>query len=336
MTFASPEWLWGLFAVPLFAVLLLVIRYQRQRMLERFAHKRCAARISLLQGESRRWLRAVMLIAAVAFVLLALARPQWGEVEESVPTRGLDLILALDLSRSMLAEDISPSRLIVARSVAREIARRLASDRVGLVGFAGQSGIFCPLTLDRGALELYLGAVDPSLFSGQGTDLGAAIDTAREMFVRQGKARRVLVILSDGEDHEESVDKAVERAKLEEITIYSIGLGTSEGAPIPLRDDAGKVSNYLSDAEGRVVTTRLIDDSLKKAALQTGGAYVKATGFGHGVESVLSALEDLERSDLAEVMPSRRVERYAWPLSIALLLIVAEAIILDRRRKEWA
>ncbi len=333
MSFHDPTWLWGLATVPLLAIILRLLFLRRRTLWSRLAHRESAKRIDLTRPSRRPLVRALLLLAATAAVFLALARPQWGDLEEELHARGLDLILALDLSRSMLAEDLAPSRLTVARAVAREMGRRLSSDRIGLVGFAGSTGTLCPLTLDRGSLELYLDAADPSIFPDQGTDLGAAIRTAQDMFESRGSARRVLVLLSDGEDQESGAMAAAAQAREAGIRIYSIGLGTSSGAPIPLRDESGEVTGYMKDRAGKVVTSRLAESSLAQVAEATGGAYIRATGFGQELESLIDSLAKLERDELAEALTARKADRYRWPLLAAFLLALVEAGLVNRRKR---
>ena len=332
MSFGSPEWLWALAALPVVALLLLLVERARRARWRRLARPRTAERIS--EAEPPPVLtRSALILLACALVVLALARPRWGETEEPLTMRGLDLVVALDLSSSMLAEDVAPSRLTVARSVATELARRLPSDRVGLVGFAGRALSLCPMTLDRAALELYLASADPSVLAAQGTDLGAAIDAAREMFRRHGRARRVLVLLSDGEDQESGFDDALARARDDGITIYAVGVGTSSGAPIPVRSEDGTVRGYREAAGGTPLTTRLVEDPLRRAAEATGGAYARAAGVGLGLDQLVRSIERLDRQELTDVMPARKAERYRWPLLGAFVLAGFEAALVTRRRK---
>ncbi len=332
MTFAAPGWLWGLALLPLLALLLWLERRARRHRLARFAAPGTAERIALVEPSARPLVRGFLLVLAAGMVFLALARPRWGETEEELHVRGLDLVIALDLSRSMLAEDLAPSRLVVARAIARELAEKLPSDRVALVGFAGTAATLCPPTLDRGALALYLDAADPSVFGAQGTDLGAAIDEARRLFARHARARKVLVILSDGEDLAGHGLAAAKRAADEGITIYAIGVGTPRGGPVPVLDDTGKLVGY-EEEHGRVVTSRLDEGTLAAVARAGGGAYARATGFGEGVDRVVEALARLQRNDLGATLPRRRAERYRWPLALAFCCAALEALLVDRRRR---
>lgn len=334
MSFAEATWLTGLAGLPFLALGLWLVERGRRRRLARLAHPRSAARIDLSAGGPGAWLRGTLILLAVAMVLTALARPRWGVEEREVAVRGLDLVIALDLSRSMLAEDIAPSRLVVARDVAGRIAEQLASDRVGLVGFTAQAALLCPLTFDRAALALYLDAASPDLFSAQGSDLGAAIRRATDVLKAGGRQRRVLVVLSDGEDHGEGAIEAAQAAAAEGITIYAVGVGLSDGEPIPLRSEDGAIRGYMKDDEGRPVSTRLNDTLLSAVARAGGGAFVRATGFGEGARRIVQSLEAMDREELAETLAARQAERYRWPLFAALVFAFLEAALVRRRRAE--
>ncbi len=333
MTFGAPEWLWSLLAVPALALTLWLLAWYRRRRWRRVAHPRTARTLDLTRPSSRPAWRVALLLLATACVAVALARPRWGATEEEVHVRGLDVVIALDLSRSMLAEDLQPSRLAVAKSLARELGRRLPSDRVALLGFAASAGRLCPLTLDRAALELYLEAADPSVFPQQGTDLGAAIREARALFDERGGKRRILILISDGEDQESGAVAAAAEARAAEITIYAIGIGTASGAPIPERDEDGRVSGYVRDGSGQVVTSKLDETGLAAVAEATGGLYARTRGLGLGVEQIIETLGRLEREELAESLSVRKAERYRWPLAAAFLLVALEALLIDRRRR---
>ncbi|MDQ7006412.1 MAG: VWA domain-containing protein [Acidobacteriota bacterium] len=332
MSFGAPQWLWGLLTLPALAAGLWLLARSRRQRLERWAAPGSLGRIDLTRPSSRPLWRNLLVLLAAALTLVALARPRWGESEEEIHARGLDLIIALDLSRSMLAEDVAPSRLMIARSMARELGRRLPSDRVGLLGFAGQAGLLCPMTLDRGSLELYLAAADPTIFPDQGTDLGRAIELAVDAFRQRARARRVLVVISDGEDLEAGAMAAVATAVESGVRIYTIGVGTPQGAPIPERDADGRVTGYIRDRSGQVVTSRLDERVLAAVAEAGGGAYVRATGFDAGVEQVVEALSKMERSEWADTLFVRHAEQYRWPLGAVFLLVLLEAGWLDRRK----
>lgn len=329
MSWGNPIWLWGLALVPLLAAVLAWGAWSRRRRLHALARPSTASRLVMAGGEARRVLRAALLVLALTFVVLALARPRWGTSLEPIRTRGIDVVLAVDVSRSMRTEDVRPNRLTLARAAAVELADRLGGDRVGLVAFAGSALTLCPLTLDRGALEMYLGLLDADLVPRQGTALGEAIRRAMDMFDREAHARRVLVLLTDGEDHEGDPLEAAREAQAEGIVVHTVGMGTPSGEPIPLPD-----GSYKTDAEGQVVTSRLDTETLRAVAEATGGLHVTLSASGDALRQVASSIAGQERGELSEEIRRRKRERYVWPLSLALLCLVIEAALLDLRRRE--
>lgn len=333
MSFASPLWLWGLLALPLLALVFVLLERRQRRRLFSIARPATAARIARVRGGGLWPLRAGLLVLATLMVFLALARPRWGTIQEERHTRGLDLVVAMDLSRSMAAQDVSPSRLDAARQAARDLARALPADRIGLVGFAGNAGMLCPLTLDRGALGLYLDSLDPGLMEAQGTDIGAAIDAALDMLRRHGGTSRAVMIFSDGEDHEARAKEAFSRARDEGIVIFAVGVGTGTGAPVPERDETGRVSGYRTAPDGQVVTTRLEEGTLEAAARVTGGTYQRLTRMGQSLDGVVDSLKELRRGELGQKLLPRRMERYRWPLTAAFALAALEAVLVLRRRE---
>jgi Ca-activated chloride channel family protein len=329
VSWGEPAWLWGLLGLPLLAGLQLWIAWSRRRRLHRLAHPATAERLLTVSGSTRRLARGILLWLAVALTLVALARPRWGTSLEPIHTRGIDVVLAVDVSRSMLTEDVRPNRLMMARAAASELADALGGDRVGLIAFAGSALTLCPLTLDRGALEMYLGLLDTDLIPRQGTVLADAVEQALALFRRHGRARQVLVLITDGEGHEGDPLEAAREAAREGVIIHSVGVGTPAGEPIPLAE-----GGYKTDAQGNMVTSRLDEETLRGMAEATGGLYVAATATGDALTQVARRIAGEERDELTEEIRRRRKERYVWPLGLAVLLLALEAALVDRRRRD--
>lgn len=335
MRMAHPQILWLLWVIPLLAVVLAVARSRAHRGLVRFAQ---AERLSELAGpipHGRRIMRAGLRLFALAFLVVAAARPQWGASEVEVEQEGIDLVVALDISRSMRAEDLVPSRLGRAKVEIGELIESLDGDRIGLVFFAGAAFPQCPLTVDYAAARLFLDQADPDMISAQGTDIGAALQTALELFGEEGGRTRVVLLVTDGEDFAGQTDAVLRRLRESAVVLYAIGLGTAEGAPIPEVDAHGARTGFVRDGQGRVVLSRLEEGALLELVRAGGGVYARAGSAGLD----LSRLRDEIRSLEGEAYRSQRVvryrERYAWPLAIALSLLLFEAWILDPRRRPW-
>jgi Ca-activated chloride channel family protein len=333
MRFAEPTALLALFAVPLIAALIFYAGLRRRRALAAFgggpSH---VARFRNEVSAHRRAAKAIALIVAATAGVLAAARPQWGQGTETITRQGIDLAIVLDTSKSMAAADVAPSRLARAVRAASSLLDQLEGDRIALVTFAGKPSITCPLTLDHGAVRLFLDAVDVEDVSVPGTALAAAIEEgiralgppAAEGTEAKGRA---LLVISDGEDHEGGIEAAVSAAKRAGVVIYGVGCGTDQGAPIP----EGESGAYKKDKQGKLITTRLDERALRSLAVDTGGKYYRATAAEGEVDEIAKALAAMDASGSGTVLKTRWVERFQIPLAIALAALLLEAVISDRK-----
>jgi Ca-activated chloride channel family protein len=335
MRFGSPASLTLLLLVPVMAALLWVSIIARGRRLRRFVSATLLP--GRLAGASMGRLVALssIRIAAVGLVALALARPQWGRKDEPVVRRGIDVVLALDLSASMLAEDVSPDRLEQARAEATSLLRALTGDRVALIAFGGRATLQCPLTLDYGAVRLFLDAADASFSPGPGTDLGRAMELAARVLGSSGSSERrykAVVLLTDGEDLEGGAAEGIQKAREAGIVVHAIGVGTARGGPIPLRDDGGALTGYKKDRDGKVVTTRLDSVTLEKIALATEGVFAHAGPAGDAGSRIAEAISGMEKREIGSRLATRFEDRFQIPLALAFLLLVIEVAWIPRRR----
>lgn len=306
---------------------------RRRAVLDRFGERGRIERLTASVDRGGRMARTALVLAAVVLLVTALARPQFGDRVDTVRREGQDVVVALDLSASMAAEDVAPSRLAAARLAVGRLIERLDGDRIGLVAFAGEAFVQSPLTLDYAAATLFLNAMEPDLIPVPGTDLGQALEVALEGFGEAGERGRQVVIITDGEDHEGAVDAAVERAVDEGVRVYAVGMGSTEGVPIPSFDETGAPNGFLRDEEGSVVTTRLDDVTLQRVADRTGGAYYHAAaGSGAAFERLVEELTGGEGGEIESREVTRYEEQYQIFLGLALLLLVAEALLPERRR----
>lgn len=325
MHFAHPTLLYALLVLPALALGFLASHQARERRLRAVVEPRRAAAGGVHTLGLRRQFRGLALWVAVGLVIVALARPQWGEEVQEVTYHGLDLIVALDCSTSMLAEDLKPTRLARARHAIKGLLERLDGDRFGLVAFAGTAFLQCPLTVDYGAAKMFLDLVDTSLFKTQGTDLAAAVATAIRGFGDERRGDRVLLVVSDGEGQANGLEPAIAAAKAAEVRVFTIGIGSPGGVPIPLRDATGRLEGYKKDRRGGVVLTRLDEEGLARLALETGGTYYRARPGEGELEEVMAAIDKLSRGEGRATLTIHRQERYAWFLFPALLLLAIDA-----------
>lgn len=336
--FASIETLFGLLLVPALAASFWMAFRARRQALARFGDLELVRKLSLTVSTRGRVAKGVLLLAAVSFLVLSLARPQFGTRVETVRSQGQDVMVALDVSLSMLAEDVGPNRLERARREIMRILQRLDGDRIGLVAFAGNAFVQAPLTVDYGAAAMFLNAMDPGLIPLQGTNLGEALSVALDAFEEGSRDHRVLVIVTDGEDHEGEIDGAVERAVQEGVQIHTVGIGSLEGVPIPEIDEAGVRNGFKRDEEGNVVTTRLDDATLQRISLATGGRYFPVVGPGTNLDALVDEIAGGDGRELEAREVTRFEEQFQIFLGLALLLLLIEGLVPDRRRatEAWA
>ncbi len=278
--------------------------------------------------------KEVILFVSIVLAALLLLRPQWGEVTREVKNEGVDLLVALDVSRSMLAQDVRPDRLSRAKDAIRLLAGELRGDRVGLLLFAGEAFLQCPLTGDLGAFSMFLDAADSGSIRLQGTNLGAAFDAAYRVFHRRVMTSRNFVIITDGEDHEGDIDDAASRFRDLGVSVFVVAIGNEGGEliPSPPEDRSGDV--YLRDSSGNFVRTRKNAGLLERIARETGGEYLDITDSLSGMNSILRRISGQERTRFGSRVITERKEQYqAFALLLALLLMAEQ--LLPGRRRGW-
>lgn len=331
MRFASAHMAVLLWIIPLGALFFTLTFSARKKMLEKFAGRGILNELTENFDLKKIKFRNYLTISALFLIVLALMRPQWGYEWIEVKRMGLDIIVALDVSNSMLAEDVRPNRLERSKLAIKDLVENLRGDRIGLIAFSGTAFLKCPLTLDYNGFLMSLADVDTLSIPVGGTSLSAAITEAVRAFEGEEADERVLIIVSDGEDHEGGIERAVAAANARGIRIFSLGVGTLEGEMIPMGREG-----FLRDADGNVVRTRLVESTLKDIALATGGMYVRASGARFGLDEMYKEkISKLTRGELRSEMQKRYNDRFQFPLALALIILVIEQFIGDKsKRKE--
>ncbi|RJP34396.1 MAG: VWA domain-containing protein [Candidatus Omnitrophota bacterium] len=332
MKFASHEILNALWILlPLFFFLRWAWK-QRIHALNRFGNLELVER--LMEGISRKKQRAKLwlIFYVFAFSLLALARPLWGQKEQLLISRGHDIIVALDVSRSMLAEDIKPNRLARAKHEIASLIDRLQGNRIGLVIFAGEAFVQCPLTLDYAAAKILLNEIEIGSVPVPGTAISKAIEKSLESFPPGDRESRVLILITDGEDTVGDPKKSAEQAETEGVLIYAIGIGDPLGVPIPIRDSAGNLQEYVKDKSGNVVTSKLDEDTLRTVCLTTGGAYYPVRADSFELQSIYEHMEERRQQRLMQERFVSQEERFQYFLLPALICLLVEMLLSDRKR----
>lgn len=333
MEWMHPErLLWILMLVPFVAALILLEKRRNQR-LSRFASHPALRRLAPLFNPERRRLFHGLWLGSFVLLIVTLGQPQWGTKWDEVRRRGLDIMVVLDTSKSMLAEDLKPNRLKRAAWGIRDLLQELRGDRVGLIAYAGTSFVQCPLTIDYPAFLMTLDDVYAGIIPQGGTATAHALRMAMKSFEKEPNSDRVLILISDGGDHDGDPLELVPFLKKDNIRVFSIGVGSLEGELIPIQDRNGQ-QQFLKDREGNIVKTSLQEDVLQQLALQTGGAYVRAVPGDFGVERLVQeGLADLKRSEHESKLVRSSVDRYPWFVGMALLLLLVESLLPERVRK---
>ncbi len=330
MTFAKPTFLFFLALIPAFIAFFLWAEARRKGALAKLGDRHLIERLSAhVNWHGRRW-QIILWLIAFAFLVIALARPQWGAEMREVEQEGLQVMVALDVSESMLAEDIKPTRLDRAKLEISDLMDKLNGDEIGLVLFSGASFIQFPLTTDYGTARNYLDSAGPHSISRPGTAIGDAIRTAQAGFDPNLESQKVLILMTDGEDHETDPLGAAQAAAEEGIIIYTIGFGTAEGTPVPETDDWGNVVGYKQDAQGNTVMSKLDEGLMQELATVGHGRYFQATAGGSELDALLAEIDGLQRAQLANRTETKMIERYQGFLFLALLALVVAELIPDR------
>jgi Ca-activated chloride channel family protein len=332
MTFAHPYFLWLLLAI--LPGLLLFFWWServRRKLMSQFIQSRLLPGLVSGVSPARQKIRGALLVAAVTCLLLALARPQWGYDLDEVQQRGLDIVVAIDTSKSMLAQDVSPNRLARAKLAALDLMKQAKSDRLGLVAFAGTAFLQCPLTIDDTVFRQSVEALDVHTLPVGGTALAEAIDTALKAF-KEGDNYKVLVLFSDGEDHDSEAVAAAKRAADEGMRIFTIGIGSPEGELLPAPGPNGQM-DHIRDENGKVVQSRLNAALLDEIARTANGFYLPLRAANTIDTLYQKGLAPLPRSEMTEKWVRRPRERYHWPLAVAIVLLGAEMLLPERKRR---
>lgn len=338
--FASPEILEWLWLVPVLAVLAFVVeRRSRARLKSAFGQK-ATTFLSASVSPRRRRIKVILKLLVFACFVVALARPQLGKSLQEVKVRGIELVIAVDVSNSMLAEDIKPSRLAAAKSELMRLIDMLTGDRVGIIAFAGSAALISPLTTDASSLKMFIESLATNSVGTQGTNFAAAINEAKDAFARggiendeQAQVTKVLLIVSDGEDLEEGALKLAKDYAGQGMRIFAIAFGTERGGPIPIRDERGFLSGYKRDKNGQNVISQVRGDFLRELAQAGRGSFHHAGALG-GMEAkrVKEDLDKLEKAEFASSMATNYDERFQVPLALGLLLAFLDWLIGEKRR----
>lgn len=337
LRFALSQYLYLLLLIPVAILFYYFVFKWKKGALQRFGNLAMVEKLAGSSSRSRQITKAALVVSGILFMVLALARPQMGTRLEEVRREGVDVFVALDVSLSMLAEDIKPNRLEKAKHEISAFIDLLQGDRIGLIAFAGEAFVQCPLTLDYGAAKTFLDVMDPGLIPTRGTNLGAAIDLALKNFETKERKYKVLILITDGEDHGGNALKMAEMADKEGVVIYTLGIGSPKGVPIPIYSGTNGQKELKKDNKGNIILTKLDQVSLEKIALTTGGKFhASATGEVQ-LKDVYDEISRMEKKELGSMKFSQFEERFQYVLIFAIIFLVIEVLISERKKtkSEW-
>jgi Ca-activated chloride channel homolog len=329
--FAHSEYLYALLLIPVLVAVYWYLALARRKALGRFGQPPTLAQIAGEASTTKRLVKFLVLLLAVALLVVGLANPQVGTRMEEVKQEGIDIFIALDVSLSMKAEDIKPSRLEKAKLEIRNLIERLAGDRIGLIVFAGEAFTQFPLTTDYSAANLFLDAVDVDAVPMPGTSIGSAIEKAIESFDFKDQTTKVVIIISDGEDTEGNSYDAAEEAAKKGILLYTVGLGTSAGAPIPIYNASGQQTDFKRDKAGNVVVTKLDEAALERIATAGSGKYFRGTSSQDELDEIYKNINALQKKEFGVKQFTDFEDRFQYFLLPAGLLLLLELLITDKK-----
>ncbi len=325
--FAQIEYLYLLLILPLLLALYIYIRHRYRRSMERFAASGIRSQIMPEAAWGKTRDKFILISLAITMLVVALARPQMGAKLREQKRKGVEVIFVVDVSNSMLAEDFKPSRLERTKYAISSLLDRLQDDRIGMVVFAGDAFVQLPVTSDFVAAKSFISHISPDMIQSQGTDLEKALRTAARSFSAQSDKSRVMVVISDGENHEGSSENIADEIAKSGIVIHTIGIGTPEGAPLSIGGE------MLKDQEGNMVVTKLDEEALRGIAVATGGSYIRATNRSLGLDEVVAQIRSMEEQEFSAMQFDEYNEQFYYLLAVALLLLVIEGTILERKNR---
>ena len=326
----EPTYFIYLAIIPVVFVLFLLVFWWKKRTQKKFADSGLIQKLSPEQSNFKSFLKIIVVCIGLAFLIVSLTNPKMGTKLETVKRQGVDIVFALDVSKSMLAEDIAPSRLEKSKQIITRIIEKLGSDRIGIIIYAGNSYPLLPITTDHAAAKMFLQNADPNMVSSQGTAINDAIGRGMTYFDNNEQTNRFLFIVSDGEDHEESATSLAKDAVEQGIKIYTIGVGTENGGPIPIKEN-GTVISYKKDNKGEVVITKMNSSMLQTIADEGNGKYINGNKTQETIDIVEDLLVNAEKSEFETKQFSDYKDQFQWFIGLALLFLIIDVLLLEKK-----
>lgn len=333
--FEHPEYLYLWLIIPLIWIIQILVMRHRNKKMSASIDASLMPALAPMKTGAKAWTKLSIYSLALAALIAGIANPQSGSKMEEVKRKGIDIMIALDISNSMLAEDLYPNRIDRAKRSIQELLTYLKSDRIGIVVFAGEAFVQLPITTDYSAAKLFLNSISTDLITTQGTDIGNAIDLCVKSFDPESPTSKAIILISDGENHEESTSEAVDRAAQEMgVVVHTIGMGSVEGAPIPIYR-GGQRTGFRQNKEGNTVVTKLNESMLRSLAEQTGGIFIRSSNAQSGMAYVFEEIEQMEKVEVGTKVYTDFEDQFAYLLLPALILLIIELIIPNTKSLWW-
>lgn len=323
-------WFWVLAIIPVIVLFFLVLQIWKHKTQQKFANKALLKKLSPNKSLFKPVLKVIIWCLAFASLAIALVNPKVGTKLETVKREGVDIVFAVDVSKSMLAEDVKPNRLEKSKQLVTQIVNNLASDRIGIIAYAAKAFPQLPITTDYAAAKMFLQNMNTDMMSSQGTAINEAIELGKTYFDDEQQTNRVLIIISDGEDHSNEAAVVAEEASEEGIRIFTIGVGDLKGGPIPIKRN-GIVLNYKKDKQGETVITRLNEETLQNIANEANGAYINGQNTNNVVEEIKDILSKMNKTEFEAKQFAEFKDRFQWFLGFAILLLFLDIFLLERK-----
>jgi Ca-activated chloride channel homolog len=332
--FANPDFLYLLLLLPVIILLFIINEIRKKKALKRLGDINLVGRLVPEMSKVRPVIKFILPLIAISSGIIIVSRPQFGSKIEDIKKQGVEVIIALDVSNSMLAEDIQPDRLARAKQAISRLVDNLNNDKIGLIVFAGDAYIQIPVTTDYISAKMFLSAINPNMVPKQGTAIGAAISLGIRSFSPGEGKSKAMIIITDGENHEDDPVREAEEASKAGIVIHTIGIGSTEGVPIPVINNGRK--DYLKDIDGNTVITKLDEEILKKIALSTNGNYVRASNSNIGLDEIFSQIKKMKKQELESTMYTEYNDQFQIFAAIAIFMLMVDFIFMERKNRRLA
>lgn len=330
--FGHSEYLYLLILIPILVIVFIVAYRGRKKALDNFGNWEVIKQLIPDISFSRPVIKFIVYMLILTSIIFALARPQYGSKLQEVKRKGVELIIALDVSNSMLAQDIQPNRLERAKQAISKLVDRLRNDKIGLIVFAGDAYIQLPITTDYSAARLFLNSISPSIVPKQGTAIGSAIDMAMSSFTPESDMNRAIIVITDGENHEDDAVEMAKKANEKGIIVHTLGMGLPKGAPIPVNPDAN-AKTYRKDRQGNIIISKLDEVMLQKIAVAGDGIYIRATNTKTGLNTLFDEINKMEKKEIGSKVYSEYDDQFQYFVALAIILLLIDFLIFERKNR---